>query len=777
MYRLEASLLGHDQDVKAVSALSNDLVISAGRDKTVRSWKRTGPNSFDLQHTFTFHDHFINALATIPPSLEHPNGLFVSGGSDKLINICDPSQTAAPLYTLVGHTENVCALTVAPNGDIVSGSWDKKAIVWKNYQKAYVLAGHEAAIWGVLALDDDVILTASADKTIRLWKNGKQIRIIRGHTDVVRFLASVPGIGFVSSSNDGTLRVWSLEGECLQELHGHTSFVYSVSVLSTGEFVSSGEDRTVRIWKDGECVQTLQQPCISVWTVAVLPNDDIVVGGSDATVRLYTRSAERFALAEDQKALDEVLASQAIPSNQLGDVNKDKLPGPDALLTPGTKEGQVIMVNAGNGTVEAHQWNSGTQSWAKIGEVVGGVGSDKKQIYEGVEYDHVFDIDIGGGPNAMLKLPYNLNQNPYDAAQKFVTRHELSQGYLDQIADFITTNTKPTEIGPSTTQYQDPFTGGNRYTPGQQSSQYGAPSTYSDPFTGGSSYRSSGQPSPVVRSQAILPIASKTYLALKQTNLSAVQAKLRSLNAGASESVKMSDEQLGLVAKAVEFLSSPQSKSIDPKGLEILVTICQTWPVAHRFPALDILRLYCLAAPAALAAATLSNPAAFFQKAGGLDQPVSEKVAETNAMLAYRGLSNLLFPEGREALWPNRGIFLDVLQVADVYKSKATQLALSTLAVNLAVFLTTHGDRDEEAEMTLMSSLVKLIKSEGLDEETLYRLLVSLGTLLKESSTTREAANIMELKGELQRLVSRKGVADRIIRVLNEMVALMAIQV
>lgn len=105
-----------------------------------------------------------------------------------------------------------------------------------------------------------------------------------------------------------------MEGECVQQLDGHTSFVYSVDVLSTGEFVSSGEDRTVRIWKDGQNIQTLQQPCISVWTVAALPNDDIVVGGSDATVRVFTRDAERMAVAEAQKEFDELLASQAIPS-------------------------------------------------------------------------------------------------------------------------------------------------------------------------------------------------------------------------------------------------------------------------------------------------------------------------------------------------------------------------------------------------------------------------------------------------------------------------------
>lgn len=96
--------------------------------------------------------------------------------------------------------------------------------------------------------------------------------------------------------------------------------------------------------------------------------------------------------------------------NQIGDVNKNDLPGPEALTKPGTKEGQVIMVNVG-ANVEAHQWSSQTQSWQKIGEVVGGVGSgSNKQLYEGKEYDYVFDIDVGAGPGGNLKLPYNVTR-------------------------------------------------------------------------------------------------------------------------------------------------------------------------------------------------------------------------------------------------------------------------------------------------------------------------------------------------------------------------------
>lgn len=54
-------------------------------------------------------------------------GLIVTGGSDKLINVWDPEDSSSPVYTLVGHTDNVCSLFADTDGHIVSGSWDKYA--------------------------------------------------------------------------------------------------------------------------------------------------------------------------------------------------------------------------------------------------------------------------------------------------------------------------------------------------------------------------------------------------------------------------------------------------------------------------------------------------------------------------------------------------------------------------------------------------------------------------------------------------------------------------
>jgi hypothetical protein len=54
------------------------------------------------------------------------SGYIVTGGQDSIINIwsIEPSREE-PLYTLLGHSDNVCALHVGGDSTIVSGSWDK----------------------------------------------------------------------------------------------------------------------------------------------------------------------------------------------------------------------------------------------------------------------------------------------------------------------------------------------------------------------------------------------------------------------------------------------------------------------------------------------------------------------------------------------------------------------------------------------------------------------------------------------------------------------------
>ena len=57
---------------------------------------------------------------------EISQGYAVTGGQDTVINVFSlDSQKDDPDFSLLGHTENVCALDVTPAGAIISGSWDK----------------------------------------------------------------------------------------------------------------------------------------------------------------------------------------------------------------------------------------------------------------------------------------------------------------------------------------------------------------------------------------------------------------------------------------------------------------------------------------------------------------------------------------------------------------------------------------------------------------------------------------------------------------------------
>jgi len=56
-------------------------------------------------------------------------GYAVTAGQDMVINVyrLDSSQEE-PVYTLIGHEHNVCALHTASDGTIISGSWDRYVI-------------------------------------------------------------------------------------------------------------------------------------------------------------------------------------------------------------------------------------------------------------------------------------------------------------------------------------------------------------------------------------------------------------------------------------------------------------------------------------------------------------------------------------------------------------------------------------------------------------------------------------------------------------------------
>lgn len=720
----------------------------------------------------------------------------MSGGKESIIEVRQPGkppeENAEAL--LLGHASNVCALDVSSEGGwVVSGSWDASARVWRvgKWECDALLEGHEGSVWDVLAYDRDTIITgwsnwimcfgnaftdflsstACADKFIRVFSPaGNLLHTIKGNTDVVRALCRVPKChpskaDFASASNDGIIRLWRLNGRQVGELLGHESFIYSLASLPTGELVSSGEDRTVRIWRGNECVQTITHPAISVWGVAVCSeNGDIVSGASDRIVRIFSREKERQAEPQVLQAFENSVKSSSIPQQAVGEVNKEKLPGPEFLLQKsGTKEGQVVMIREADGSVTAHQWSQGAQLWMNVGTVVDAVGSSgKKKGYLGKDYDYVFDVDIEDG-KPPLKLPFNLSQNPYEAATKFIQDNELPMTYLDQVAGFITTNTQGATLGQTSSQPApagaDPWGTESRYRPGETAS----PASQSAPAT----------PRPNVLPQM-------TYLTILTANLATIHKKIVELNTTlitTSKHLSLNPSQLELLATLTTHLEHhPPATALTPAptplitaGFDLVLQIATTWPPPSRLPALDLLRLLAACTPYA---ATYSTPPSSSSSSTLIDALASsgvfaEPARPNNTMLATRTLANLF------AHAPGRDLAAARFQqIAGLVKTATAGaggnrnllIAVMTVWINYAVLLTKVAPAKEEEErqrveraLVLLDAVTGILRA-ATDSEVVYRGLVALGTVLRVggeevTGAGREVFGVREVVERAERVV------------------------
>ncbi|KAI1160807.1 ubiquitin homeostasis protein lub1 [Nemania serpens] len=773
-FRLSAQLAAHEADVRDVSFPAPDLVLSASRDHTVRAWSRTAssPPVFE-PHITTQGSEFVNSLACLPPSAAFPKGLVVSAGTDSIIDVrsvaAGPDDNAERL--LVGHAQNVCALAVVPGSKfIVSGSWDSTARVWstENWEAQVILEGHEGAVWDVLPLSENIVVTGCADKSIRVFDLGKAVagqvqpRSTIYTPDVVRALCVVPrghpsGADIASASNDGVIRLWKINGQQVGELRGHTSFIYSLTSLPSGELVSSGEDRTVRIWRGSECVQTITHPAISVWSVAACPaNGDIVSGASDGVVRVFTRSGDRVAGPETLTHFDESVKSSSIPQQQVGGVNKEKLPGPEFLKTKsGTKEGQVQMIREDDESVTAHQWSVAQQEWINVGTVVDAVGSSGRKVeYNGQSYDYVFDVAIEEGQPS-LKLPYNLSENPYARAQKFIDDNELSQNFLDDVAKFIVSNTQGATIG-------------------QTSDASSAP----DPYGTESQSRPEGETS----TPKILPV--RDYLDITAAKYEPMFKKILTVNsalvAAGRKGISLNPSSQNALHALKEALESNKPVT-DEFTIGLVVMMCTQWDYSDRVAPLDLLR--CIATSPATAKFRSSgeiSPIKLAISAALEGVPDGSQPNENCTMMALRTIANLFkTAEGRKLAAQPSEASAAVSFIGRVVGfrgqppigpfNRNVLLALTTVAINYAVIASKQlGSITADTQIRLASHLALVLQKQT-DPEVIYRALVAIGTLIPViGKAAPEARSLSSAIKSAKDRVSE----DRVQAIANECLAL-----
>lgn len=383
------------------------------------------------------------------------------------------------------------------------------------------------------------------------------------------------------------------------------------------------------------------------------------------------------------------------------------------------------------------------QEWIAVGTVVEGAGSTgKKAEYLGKEYDFVFDVDIEDGKPA-LKLPYNLSENPYERATKFLGDNELPLSYLDSVANFIVENTKGATMGQdSQPASSDPFGTESRYRPGDESGK-----------------------------KKYLPHAE--YISLTQAKFEPIQKKILSLNAtnvsNGNKEHALNPDQEEVLKTMIQTLSAAGGKptTIPDKAVILVLQLATQWPYSDRLPGLDLLR--CIAPMSSLP--RLDPQIVQHALSAALEPDTADaKVNENAVMMAVRAIANLFATPAGRALAASGGndvvkYFERIVGVSEGVPAHANagkdaigmtnknlQIALTSAAFNYATlaYLQHKGKADAGLRdvgvdvLALLCNILEKVVREQDDNEVLYRALMGLGMVLAIGGDIKETVKDLD---------------------------------
>ncbi|KAK9108785.1 hypothetical protein Sjap_016845 [Stephania japonica] len=718
-YRLRCELRGHEDDVRGICVCGDDAIATSSRDKTVRFWsldseekRRYGCSKLMIGHT-----SFVGPIAWISPSEGLPEGGLVSGGMDTMILVWD-LRNGEKVGTLKGHQSQVTGIAVDDNGDFVSSSIDCTVRRWRNGQAVEVWEAHKAAVQDVVRLASGEIVTGSSDTTLKLWMGKTCLHTFVGHTDTIRGLADMSGVGILSASHDGSIRLWALSGEVLLELVGHTSIVYSVNAHASGLVVSGSEDCFAKIWKDGVCVQSIEHPGC-VWDAKFLGNGDIITACSDGVVRIWTMSEDRASSPVEIESYASQVSQYKLSRKKVGGLKLEELPGIEALRIPGDTDGQTKVVREGDNGF-AYAWNLREQKWDKIGEVVDGPEDTmNRPILNGVQYDYVFDVDIGDG-EPIRKLPYNRSDNPYAVADKWLLKENLPLSYRQQIVEFIMQNSGQQNFTLDTS-FRDPFTGANAYVPGQASQASGVPAKplFKHVPKKGMLLFDVAQFDGILRKVA--EFNNSLLSNLKQAHLALTEIEL---------------ERMKAVVKILKDTSHYHSSKFSDADMVLLLKPLKSWPIEMIFPVIDVLRMMVLH-PDGANLLLKHNEDGNDSLMEMILRVTTAPVLNPNLLTSIRAVTNLFkHPCFCQWLQRSRSQILDVFSGCS-FSNKNLQLSYSTLLLNYSVLLIEK--QDLEGQSQILSATLEIAEEETWDVDSRFRSLVAIGSLMHQGLVKRTA--------------------------------------
>lgn len=158
-----AQLEGHDAAVWGVLAYDQNTIITACADKAIRIFSPSGK----LLQTIPGLPDVVRALCKLPQN--HSSGAaFASAGNDQIIRLW--TRDGVEVLQLHGHEAFIYSLAVLPNGDLASASEDRTVRIWRGTECIQTITHPAISVWSVAVCPETGdIATGASDKMLRIF--------------------------------------------------------------------------------------------------------------------------------------------------------------------------------------------------------------------------------------------------------------------------------------------------------------------------------------------------------------------------------------------------------------------------------------------------------------------------------------------------------------------------------------------------------------------------------------------------------------------------------
>jgi hypothetical protein len=229
----------------AVFSKDGQILISSGRDNTIRLWDMTTGLPVNILQGFT--DRLSVDIS--------PDGrLLAASSSDDTIRLFD-MRTGIELAVIKGHEDDVLAVRFSPDGQLLaSASTDGTVRLWTSTgNPVRTLEGHKQPVYAVAFSPDGLRLaSAGQDRQVLFWEtaSGLQLATLKDNQRIFSVAFSPDGNLLASAGDARTITLWNVNtGENLGALQGHLDVINSVTFSTDGTCLASGSsDNSVILW-------------------------------------------------------------------------------------------------------------------------------------------------------------------------------------------------------------------------------------------------------------------------------------------------------------------------------------------------------------------------------------------------------------------------------------------------------------------------------------------------------------------------------------------------